>query len=168
MIILILLLIAVCFFDYRSRRIPNILIALLLLLGILYHYHPEGGLAGIQNYLLKCTMIALVSYPLFRIGAIGAGDCKLFAVCSGFFEFRSLLSFLFCSWFIAAVFSLIKMMKARNFKQRFTYFLSYLIEVKRSGHWEIYIQNAKESRTTSICFSGPILISLCIHVGGVF
>jgi prepilin peptidase CpaA len=165
---LLILLIVVCFFDYRSRRIPNILIALLLFLGIIYHYHLGESPRGILLFFMKCFMVGLLLYPLFKIGVVGAGDCKLFAACAGYLEFRSILPFLFLSWFIAAIFSLLKMMRAGNFKQRISYFLSYLIDVKRSGHWELYIQNAKDSRATSICFSGPILISLCLHVGGIF
>src|SRR5262249_31013395 len=68
--------------DVRSRRIPNWLtgtglIAALVLRSVMGRDSLVGGLSG-------AGLAALVSLPLFAIGALGGGDGKLLIAIGGF------------------------------------------------------------------------------------
>ena len=71
-----MLLTVAVWFDCREDRIPNELIYigitgwLLVVLNI-------GALQVIPDAFMQMLLVFLVSYPIFRIGALGAGDIKL-------------------------------------------------------------------------------------------
>jgi prepilin peptidase CpaA len=71
-------LVVVCYFDIRYRRIPNKLVFLVLLSGIGLNYlsHSE---AGVMASLLGMLMGFGLMLVLHLVGALGAGDVKLFA-----------------------------------------------------------------------------------------
>ena len=65
--------------DFRTRRIPNRLVALLAVLGLAYSIAAQpvlsGALRGVEGLLL-----GLVCWlPFYVLGWLGAGDVKLFA-----------------------------------------------------------------------------------------
>ncbi len=72
--------------DYRWRRVPNI--AVLAMLGFLALWWTAGwywpleapGAALPAQGLLAMAVSLLVFYPLWRFGAMGAGDVKALAV----------------------------------------------------------------------------------------
>jgi prepilin peptidase CpaA len=68
--------------DVRRNRIPNTLVGagLLVALGL----HALSGWAGLANGLLGAGLALLLTFPLFALGAIGAGDSKLFMVVGAF------------------------------------------------------------------------------------
>jgi Flp pilus assembly protein protease CpaA len=126
-----------------------------------------GGGIALLWYLGKCFLILILFYPLFQIGALGAGDVKLLAICSGCLSGKTILGFLAFSMLIAACISLIKLYKENNWKERFYYFYAYLSQCVFGGKWELYATD--EIRTKSgICLSGPILVSVLLHLGGVY
>jgi prepilin peptidase CpaA len=65
--------------DVRTRRIPNLVVALLAVLGILYSATSpvsfSGAASGMEGFLtgLACWL------PFYVLGWLGAGDVKLFA-----------------------------------------------------------------------------------------
>jgi hypothetical protein len=68
---------------------------------------------------------------------------------------------------IAAIISILKLSKNRNWKERFCYFCAYLSHCLSGGKWELYTTD--DIRTKSgICLSGPILASVLLHLGGVY
>lgn len=166
MAVLCLLLLAVCIVDYMSTRIPNGMILLTAAVGVCCCYRDNGA-AGAGVYFIVCLLVLFILYPLFMIGAIGAGDVKLYAVTAGFFSGRAIFSFLITSLLIAAIFSLIKILKERNGRERLYYFCSYLAEVFRVRKWHLYIQSTDRDRRSGICLSGPVFLSVLLHLGGV-
>lgn len=133
-------LVNVCYFDYRYRKIPNFWLFFMLLAGLAGSFF-EGGAEGVFFFLLVMTVVIVLLYPFFKIGALGAGDVKLFGVCSGYLPCDKVAYFLFFALLIAAVISLIKLL------------------VK---------QNKKEYLKMRVPLAGPILGSVLLYIGGVY
>lgn len=134
----IFLLIA-CYYDYRFQRIPNYLILWMLITGVIWRFYVQGG-EGIFSFLFIMFIVIIGLSPFFRIKALGAGDVKLFGVCAGFCLKEQFLYFLFFSLLIAAAISILKIIIYRN----------------------------RECLKMKIPLSGPILLSILLHIGGVY
>ncbi len=157
----------VAMIDYRSRRIPNLLLVMMLFWSMIYRYLSDSW-TGCLELVLRGSLIWGLAYPFFKIGSVGAGDVKLIALCCGFLDWDCLLTFLFSSLLIAAMFSIYKMIKNDMTKERLSYLLSYLTDVCRSGKWTLYIRNRQELTRVGVCMAGPMFFSLLLHLGGVY
>ena len=167
MAVLCVMLLAVCLIDYRSTRIPNWLIWLIFLYGLGWHYRDAGG-GGLTEALLNCLLVLILLYPLFKVGAVGAGDVKLYSVTAGCLSGQVVPCFLIYSLLIAAIISLLKMILVRNAKERFYYLCMYLVDICRNGRFQLYFENETNKRKASICLSGPIFLSVLLGLGGVY
>lgn len=67
------------FFDFRERRIPNLLVIYGLVVSVAAVVFG-AGLAGLANALLGGALVFLVSFGFWMIGWMGAGDVKLMGV----------------------------------------------------------------------------------------
>lgn len=123
---------------------------------------------GLTDYIKTDVIVLLLLYPLFKIGAIGAGDVKLFAVTAGYLSGKAVICFLTYSLLIAGLFSIIKLLKEQNGLERIYYSCSYMAEVLRTGKWRLYFRNAAEKRQAGICLSGPVFLSILLYLGGVY
>lgn len=166
MAVLCIFLALACYFDYRKGRIPNLLAVCLLLYG-LWHGMVECGYQGMLMYGGLGLLVTVIFYPFFKIGCLGAGDVKLFGVCAGFFPPGKILLFLFFSLLISAGISLFQMLQKNNLKERFGYLGEYLLEVLKSGHFKLYVENLSKQKA-GICLSGPVLCSVLLYWGGVY
>lgn len=165
--VLCIFLLIACGFDYCRRRIPNGLLVLMLAAGMTIS-GLRTGREGVLYFGCKVILMVLFLYFFFKIGTLGAGDVKLYGICAGYFPGDKILYFLFFSLLIAAIVSLFKILKERNAKERLGYLSEYLLEVAKSGHWQLYLDNRKEMRQNSICLAGPILGSVLMYMGGIF
>jgi len=161
------LLAVACIYDYRKGRIPNWLLLIMLVVGWGYSGLTDG-IPGILLYPLECAGVMALFYPLFKIGVLGAGDVKLYGICAGYLPEDKFLLFLFLSLLIAAIISLIKMMKESNAVERIFYLCEYVVEVVHSGNFRLYMENAKERKAAGICLAGPIFCSVLLYMGGVY
>lgn len=85
--------------DVRERRIPN----LLNLLGLVAAFSiatVSGGTEGLRIALLGCGLALLLLFPLFALGALGAGDVKALMVLGALFGPANLLPVL---WWMVVV-----------------------------------------------------------------
>ena len=167
MAVLCIMLAVICLVDYCKMRIPNGMILLIFLYGLGYHYRDTGG-QGAAEWLFNCTIVLLLTYPLFKIGTLGAGDVKLFAVTCGCLSRQDIACFLVISLLISAVVSIIKMCKEGYVAERFRYFCAYMRGVCKERCWQLYFTNATEAKKAGVCLSGPILCSVLLHAGGVY
>ncbi len=167
MIAVCVLLVIACGYDYRSKKIPNYLIILLVLWGVGWSILTEGGM-GAFSYLGEVVLMMVVLYPLFKIGTMGAGDVKLLGVAAGFLPFHKIFIFLFVSLLVAAIISLVKLWKEKYFLERMRYLLSYLADVARSGNWHLYQEDSQDKARVGVCLSGPVLLGLLLYLGGVY
>lgn len=130
----------VCYFDYRYRKIPNFWLFFIVLAGVIRSFF-EGGAEGVFYFLLVVAVVVVLLYPFFRIKALGAGDVKLFGVCSGYFSYDKVLYFLFFTLLIAVVLSLIMM---------------------------LFQKDKKEYLKMKIPLAGPVLGGVLLYMGGVY
>lgn len=109
--------------DIKSRRIPNKLSIIMLLLSIINV--TANIIAGDVKHTLVSTAIGgllsliLVGIPYIANKSLGAGDLKLSVAAGLFFGYKNTLSMLFIAFFICAIFSVILFVmnkKGRNFK----------------------------------------------------
>lgn len=156
-----------CCWDYRKGKIPNFLLGIMFAAGGGYSL-INGWFDGILVYLIRCFGVMLALYPVFKIGAIGAGDVKLYGICSGYLPWNTFLFFLFFSLLIATAVSLLKMIKESNAIERFCYLCEYIAEVIQTGNFRLYLENEADRKAAGICLAGPILGSLLLHLGGVY
>lgn len=164
---LCVMLTAACWMDYRKKRIPNLLITAMFLYGMIWRFFREGA-GGVAAFVAQAMAVICLFYALFRLGALGAGDIKLFGVTAGFLPFKKILTFLFISLLFAAIISLLKLWKKKYFWERLQYFAGYLVDVCKSGRWRLYLESGEENPDVGICLSGPILFSLLLYLGGVY
>ena len=164
---LCVMLTAACWMDYRKKRIPNLLVIVMFLYGIVWRFFREG-IGGMAAFAAQTVTVICLFYFLFRLGAMGAGDVKLFGATAGFLPFKKILVFLFISLLIAAIISLIKLWKKKYFWERLRYFAGYLASVWKSGKWRLYLESGEDKSDVGICLSGPILFSLLLYLGGVY
>lgn len=162
-----LFLVIACCFDYRTRKIPNVLILCCLITGMVYRLSAEGYV-GILEYLTRALLTIAMFYFFFWIGAMGAGDVKILGVCAGFFPWNKVLYFIFFALLTAALFALCKMYMERNMKERMHYLGEYLWDVFRCGRWKIYFAGEREYAGAGICMAGPVFCSALLYMGGVY
>lgn len=166
MLLLLLLLAALA--DLKTDRIPNGFVVFGIIIGV------SGSLrnsSGIGQTAVSMFLAFLLLYPLFKIGALGAGDVKVFMMIGSFMEVRALLAVLAAAFVIGALCSLIKLLAEHNGRERMHYFLSYISDVVRTRQWKIYgehmAQDYEQYRKNKIHFTIPVLFSVALHIGGV-
>lgn len=110
-VFLLLLLAIAVITDMQSSRIPNGLVLTGLAVGI-----------WTTNYLSRsisiCIFSILIFFPLFLIGALGAGDIKCMAMMSFYLSPQQLLMAIFYAFLTAAVFSIYKMLRSRLIQRK--------------------------------------------------
>ena len=165
--VLCIFLLVVCYFDYRYHRIPNWLVLLIWVTGLVRSLGmQEEGEPLI--FVVKTVFLLLLLYPFFKIGALGAGDVKLFGGCAGYFPTGKVIYFLFFSLLFAAIISILKMFFMQNARERFEYLGEYLAKVACTGNWHLYFENERECRKVGIAMAGPILASVILYLGGIY
>ena len=138
----------------------------MLLIGLWQKWRWASG-TGV-TYVLSILLMIFLLYPFFKLGALGAGDVKLLGICAGFLQYDKILQFLFFSLLPAAIFSVIKLIREQSVRERLAYLGAYLMDVVRNGEWSLYIENEREARRTGIALAGPVLVSVFLHMGGVY
>ena len=68
------------------------------------------GIEGLLTAVFQISFPVIILYLLFLIGALGAGDIKLFSVIGGFVNFKVLVWCMIYAFISAAVFSLGKVL----------------------------------------------------------
>lgn len=155
--------------DLKTDRIPNGFILSGVMCGMTGAVLCSRGLWSI---LASMGLAFLLMYPLYMIGALGAGDVKLFIMIGSFQRAEELIAVLAGAFVIGAGFSLVKLAAERNGRERLRYFVSYLQDVRRTGHWKIYGEDSRQNYHTycknKIHFAVPILFSVVCRTGGLF
>ena len=103
--------------DYKSNKIKNVLVLILIVSYILLTYFLRGSPIGLVN-ILGLFIPFILLFPFFAMNYIGAGDIKLlmaigFFLTSKYIIQLMLLTFLICSFYILG--------RKMLHKQRLTY-----------------------------------------------
>lgn len=157
--------------DIRFGKIYNWQILLGIAAGVVFRYY-ESGPPGVVNGVLSFCIPVLLLFPLFCIGTLGGGDVKLLAAAAIFLTPAQTILFLGVAFLTGAVEALLKMIRERNFFERFRYLMSYIHDVFTTNQWKLY-EEAKNQSDTEITrhrihFAVPVLISALVHIGGLY
>ena len=170
LVILVLLSFLAAVLDFYKGKIPNILILAGCCYGLIRMIYYQDVLKSIPGIVVP----VIILFPLYKIGVIGAGDIKLFAMTGFYFTFMETMFCVFSSFVLGAIFSIISFVRYANFWERMTYLFSYLKEYFLTGHFQYYYSNLKsdqknydEEYKTKIHLAIPIFLSILLHVGGV-
>lgn len=169
--LLILLLIIAVVMDFKYDRIYNGLIIFGILLGLFFRI-IKNGWSDIRPAIAAMLLSFCILYPIYKIGALGAGDIKLLIMIGSFESADQIMRVIVLSFIIGAVFSIGKMILEENFKERMQYFFSYLSDVFSTGQWKLYGENLKDDykkyKSSKIHFALPICFSVMLGLGGLF
>lgn len=91
---------AIC--DLCQKRIPNVLIAIGIVYGVVFDV-CQGGAGNLLDCFCRLLVMMLLLFPFFMIGALGAGDVKLFMLLPLYFDLGGLRNILVLTFGIAAV-----------------------------------------------------------------
>ncbi|MBR5578794.1 MAG: prepilin peptidase [Lachnospiraceae bacterium] len=168
LLLLILILLAAVYEDYRKGIIPNKLIILGFILGIIRLIIGKE-IGELLLYLPGILIPILLFYPIFKIGGIGGGDLKLFSMMGIYLSFWQLIYSILLTFIIAAFLSWFQMILNHNFKQRISYLFSYIQQIIKSGTIHYYYPDTEQEeviKKTKIRLAGPILLAVLI-TGGI-
>lgn len=129
--ILLSLLAAAAWTDFRYRKIPNICIASGIVLGIIFMRLP-----------FICTVLGVfpVVFPLFYFRMMGAGDLKLMALICGYMGIGPGALAIGTGLLLGAVYSLFQLWKQNLFKERISYFTAYIRQlIQTKQHVAYYV-----------------------------
>jgi len=170
-VILFVFLLTAVYSDWRFGKIYNWQIISGVIAGACFQCYeagPPGVLIGIISFIIPILLI----FPLFRIGTFGGGDVKLLAAAATFLKPSQTFMFLGAAFLVGAFEALIKMIKERNFLERFRYLMSYVHDIFTTGQWKLYEETGKQSAVEAgrnkIHFAFPVFISALLHIGGLY
>jgi prepilin peptidase CpaA len=105
--------------DVRSRRIPNVLIAPLAVLGLIYSgLMPASFLGALRG--IEGLMVGLICWlPFYVFGWLGAGDVKMFAAAGAWLGPMRAIEGTFIAALLGAVVALLWMLRTRGVKNSF-------------------------------------------------
>ena len=86
---LVVLLALACVSDLRTRRIPNLLVLVTVIAGIVVAVSTTSWSAGLIQAGTGLGTGLVIWLPFYALGMLGAGDVKLFAAASTFLGPRS-------------------------------------------------------------------------------
>lgn len=121
--------------DWRFQKISNRLIVVGLTTGLIRRLLLEGA-KGLFIGAIQISLPVIILYPLFLIGALGAGDIKLFSLIGGFVNFKELTVCVIAAFVIGAVWSLLKLIfngfLVQSVKQGIVYLWNFLRGVRKT------------------------------------
>lgn len=149
--------------DFSARRIPNALIAAGLTAAAAWQWSANGP-PGLTNFFSGSMLPVLLLGGLHYFKMIGAGDLKYLMVVGGFLDLRQSLKCICISFLIAAVFSMIVVIKHRILQNRLFLLIQYIKDIFSTGVWRPYIQEKED--VSYLHLSLPIFLGSVLVTGG--
>jgi len=105
-ILLLLILSLAVYTDLKSKRISN---RLILIGYVCCFFYPLlcGQYGKAVLIFIFLPLLLVVMLPLFQIGIIGGGDCKLLCLCIGFLGIKPAISVCIYAFLLASIYALI-------------------------------------------------------------
>lgn len=160
---------AVIFMDWYHYRIPNACIIAGMAAGLVMAY-MSYSVNGLWEAVGAAAVIFLAFYPFYLLGALGAGDVKLFMMVGcyrGSMGTEGLIHYMLVTMIIAAVVSAGKMILYAESRERFFYLMRYL----RKAAVTATIDDYQIDRTKKQCvvrLSIPAFLSLLLMCAGLY
>ena len=157
------------FMDWRHYRIPNACIMVGMTAGLIMTY-VSYSVSGLLKAVGAAAVIFLAFYPFYLLGALGAGDVKLFMMVGCYHSQMGtdgLIHYLFAAMAIAAVISVGKMAVYAQSRERLFYLMRYLRKVAVTGTVDTY-QIDRTQKQCVVRLSIPAFMSLLLMCAGVY
>lgn len=167
MAVLMFVFFAAAYMDLHFYKIPNLCILTGILSGVIMTY-VSYSFGGIFWAFAAAGVIFAGFYPFYLMGGLGAGDVKLLMM-TGFFihDARLLIKYLFATFALATVISIVKMILFAESRERLFYLGRYLKKAALTGSFDNYIVD-KENRKCVIRLCIPAFVSLAAMWVGVY
>ena len=159
----------VIFMDWRYYRIPNSCIFTGIAAGLIMTYRSYA-LAGLLEAVGLAAVIFFAFYPFYLMGALGAGDVKLFMMTGCYRSYMGtdgLIHYLLVTMAIAAVISAVKMIVYAESRERLFYLARYLRKAAVTGAVDTYQIDKTQTRCV-VRLSIPAFLSLLLMCAGVY
>ena len=160
---------AVIFMDWCHYRIPNACIIVGIAAGLVMTY-VSYSMSGLLQAVGTASVIFLAFYPFYLLGALGAGDVKLFMMVgcySCYMGTGGTIHYMLVTMMIAAVISIIKMIAYTESRERLIYLARYLRKAAMTGAVDTY-QVDKTQKRCVVRLSIPAFFSLILMCAGVY
>lgn len=151
------------FWDFYARRIPNKLIVSGLLTGLAWQWCANGP-PGLWMFAAGTVLPVILLGILHYFKMIGAGDLKYFMIVGGFVGPALCLKCVCISFLIAAVISLVTVVRFRILMKRLILLIQYIKNYVHTGIWVPYIEN--EENPAYVHLSLPIFLGSLLVTGG--
>ena len=116
--------------DLNNCKIRNSIILSGWILGMIFCIFDDGVKRLISGII--CMIITIIlSFPLYRLGGIGAGDIKLWSVVSLIYGLKFLGEVMVYLFMIAGVVSFIRLIMKKALLLRFRYLCTYMLYERR-------------------------------------
>jgi prepilin peptidase CpaA len=146
-----ILLLASSVSDLRSYRIPNYFIVSGWLTGLAFRLY-RMGVSGLGSGMICIVTGIVLLLPLYLLKAAGAGDVKLLSVICGMYGVEFWLKTVAVFGVLAAVVSMVHMIRKKSLHYRFTYLFHYIF----AGSREVYYDPVRDGREMTIPLA-PVL-----------
>lgn len=174
---LILILTIAMGFDFCTDKIPNELIYIGIS-GWLLVLMQEGDWTIFYLAAIQMLIAFLLTYPLFMMGALGAGDIKLLMVCACYLNGKPIVPCVVASFIIGAAFGVVRLWVEDIWEERFRYFAGYIEEIIKQKRWILYeeelLQNIRLAKGIGqipkhrIHFSLPIFLGVVLKIANIY
>ena len=107
-----------CLYDVSTSRIPNKLTFTTAALAILFHVFAPAG-AGLSHAILGLLVGLALFFPMFALGAMGAGDVKLMAAVGAWIGAMPIIYVALYGSIAGGIFGVIVALRRQYLKQAF-------------------------------------------------
>ena len=148
-------------FDHLFHKIPNALTLVMLAVSVIY-VCVTAGPGYLPAAIFRMTITGVVFYLFFMIGAFGAGDVKLLAVCSVFMTGTRILFFIFIAMIIASVCGVIQLLVRKELGKRMRRLELYIGNLLKTGKPQRYQCSREAAERSGVALAGPMFLSALI------
>lgn len=119
-------------------------------------------LTAVTAVLLRMAAVILIFFILFCCRMMGAGDIKLMALICGYLGLKAGFCAIACSFLLGAVWSFIRLLRLRIFRERLLYLIAYIRQIFKVQKITEYYNPLKDGYDMAIPFA------LCLCLGTLF
>lgn len=145
--------------DLRFGKISNRLILTGIGVALIRRLLQEGCV-GLLTGVIQISFPVIILYLFFLIGALGAGDIKLFSLVGGFVNFRELVTCIMAAFVLGAVWALVKLLISRRLFCCIRSGSKYLWSVM-GGDREGYRKTSENTIPFSVVILGGLIVAVC-------
>ncbi len=151
--------------DLRRTRVDNAWLLLWLTVSLAIRLRGPGPPA-IQTGLSGLLLPVLLLFPFFYFRMLGAGDIKTLAVLGSMMGPGTVLKALFWTFLIGAVLSVLTFLIYGGFRERVSYFLTYVKQYFQTGQRTPYLRAGVQAE--SLHMTVPVFLAALLWAGGAY